>query len=138
MACTNLYIHVADLYIYYCFCEGIIIDIHKIHIGHFVQSNFTLEGYFYMYMFLAKKKQQTKTLLDNTRSRNIEIFLPSFPFPLDGLQTTLSDQLNSVTASLGLTIDHIVALKRYICTYIHTAVSFIQLYNKYVLLNFSM
>ena len=60
----------------------------------------------------VKKKIETKTLLDTTRSRNIEIFLPSFPFSLDSLQSKLSDQLNNVIDSPELGIDHIVALKR--------------------------
>lgn len=58
-----------------------------------------------------KKKVELKTLLDTTRSRNIEIFLPSFSIPLESLETQLSEQLNNITNS-ELGIDHIVALKR--------------------------
>ena len=60
-----------------------------------------------------KKKVEMKTLLDNNRSRNIEIFLPRFPLALDTLETTLPDQLNNINESMELMIDHIVALKRY-------------------------
>ena len=54
---------------------------------------------------------ETKTLLDTNRSRNIEIFLPSFSLSLDSLESTLADQLNRVKGS-ELGIDHVVALKR--------------------------
>lgn len=57
---------------------------------------------------------ETKTLLDNNRSRNIEIFLPSFPLSLATMETKLSEQLNNVNDSLELGSDHIVALKRYV------------------------
>ncbi len=60
-----------------------------------------------------KKKVEMKTLLDNNRSRNIEIFLPRFPLALDTLEMTLSDHLNNINESMELVIDHIVALKRY-------------------------
>lgn len=56
---------------------------------------------------------EIKTLLDNNRSRNIEIFLPRFPLSLDSLESTLSEQLNNVNDSLELGSDHIVALKRF-------------------------
>lgn len=71
---------------------------------------------FFVKFHAVKKKVETKTLLDTTRSRNIEIFLPSFPLSLDTLESKLSDQLNNVKDdSLELGSDHIVALKRYIC-----------------------
>ena len=60
----------------------------------------------------AKKKPEIKTLLDGNRSRNIEIFLPRLPLPLENLESTLSDQLNNVNDSLELGSEHIVALKR--------------------------
>ena len=63
-------------------------------------------------MVAVKKKVEMKTLLDNNRSRNIEIFLPRFPLALDTLETTLSDHLNNINESLELGTDHIVALKR--------------------------
>ena len=66
-------------------------------------------------MGAAKKKVEMKTLLDTTRSRNIEIFLPSFSIPLDTLESKLAEQLNNLKDS-ELGIDHVVALKRYVCT----------------------
>ena len=62
-------------------------------------------------MGAAKKKVEMKTLLDTTRSRNIEIFLPSFSIPLDTLESKLAEQLNNLKDS-ELGIDHVVALKR--------------------------
>ncbi len=53
-----------------------------------------------------------KTLLDTTRSRNIEIFLPTFPYPLVSLSSTLDKQLNVVTEPSELGLDHVIALKR--------------------------
>ena len=50
-------------------------------------------------------------MLDTNRSRNIEIFLPSFSLSLDSLESTLAEQLNRVKGS-DLGIDHVVALKR--------------------------
>ena len=55
---------------------------------------------------------QRKTLIDTTRSRNIEIFLPSFPLALESLDRTLNEHLNSVSADSPLGLEHIVALKR--------------------------
>ena len=66
----------------------------------------------YGFNITVKKKVEMKTLLDNNRSRNIEIFLPRFPLSLDNLETTLSDQLNNINESMELGIDHVVALKR--------------------------
>lgn len=75
-----------------------------------------MKSWFKLYLILqcvlsVKKKVELKTLLDTTRSRNIEIFLPSFSIPLESLETQLSEQLNNITNS-ELGIDHIVALKR--------------------------
>ncbi len=61
------------------------------------------------------KKIEMKTLLDTTRSRNIEIFLPTFPYPLVELTSTLDKQLNVVTETSELGLDHIIALKRCVC-----------------------
>ena len=58
---------------------------------------------------------QRKTLIDTTRSRNIEIFLPSFPLALESLDRTLNEHLNSVSADSPLGLEHIVALKRCVC-----------------------
>ena len=58
-------------------------------------------------------KNTVKSLLDHTRSRNIEIFLPSFPFKVQSLTVELDQQLNIIDGSTQLTIEHIVALKRY-------------------------
>lgn len=60
------------------------------------------------------KKIETKTLLDNNRSRNIEIFLPRFSLALSDLNVTLSEQLNYLTGDSKLDLDHVVALKRYV------------------------
>ena len=56
------------------------------------------------------------SLLDHTRSRNIEIFLPSFPLPVQSLETDLDHQLNVIEGDTKLSIEHIVALKRLIHT----------------------
>ena len=59
------------------------------------------------------KKEALKSLLDNTRSRNIEIFLPRFPLELDTLTHDLDQQLDIIDgATTKLNIEHIVALKR--------------------------
>lgn len=56
-----------------------------------------------------------KSLLDQTRARNIEIFLPSFPLSLEQLSPdSLGECLNSLSENSTLTLDHIVALKRYL------------------------
>lgn len=68
---------------------------------------------FEFFLCTAKKKPEIKTLLDGNRSRNIEIFLPRLPLPLENLESTLSEQLNNVNDSLELESEHIVALKRY-------------------------
>lgn len=62
-------------------------------------------------------KNTVKSLLDHTRSRNIEIFLPSFPLKVQSLTVELDQQLNVIYGSTKLTIEHIVALKRchYFC-----------------------
>lgn len=60
----------------------------------------------------AVKKETVKSLLDNTRSRNIEIFLPSFPLKVESLTAQLDQQLNVVDGSTKLNVEHIVALKR--------------------------
>ncbi len=62
------------------------------------------------------KKIEMKTLLDTTRSRNIEIFLPTFPYSLGKLTGNLDKQLNVVTETSDLALDHIIALKRFVCT----------------------
>ena len=63
---------------------------------------------------------ETKTLLDPTRSRNIEIFLSSFRISLDTLESQLAEQLNNVkednqvdSPESRLVVDHVVSLKRY-------------------------
>ena len=53
-----------------------------------------------------------KTLLDATRSRNIEIFLPTFPYPLGSMAEDLNKKLNVLTETSDLGLDHIIALKR--------------------------
>ena len=63
--------------------------------------------------FFAVKKETVKSLLDNTRSRNIEIFLPSFPLKVQSLTMELDEQLNVVDGSTKLNVEHIVALKRF-------------------------
>lgn len=55
-----------------------------------------------------------KTLLDATRSRNIEIFLPTFPYALGAMAEALNKQLNVVTETSDLGLDHIIALKRWV------------------------
>ena len=67
-----------------------------------------------MYVFAAKKKTTVDSLLDNTRSRNIEIFLPSFSLKVQSLDTDLDQQLNAIDGSTKLNVEHIVALKRYV------------------------
>ena len=57
-------------------------------------------------------RPELKTLLDTTRSRNIEIFLPSFPLGLPSLDKDLNEHLNCINESSPLQIEHIVALKR--------------------------
>ena len=60
------------------------------------------------------KKTELKTLLDQTRARNIEIFLPSFPISLEQLTAdSLGECLNCLSEDSILKLDHIVALKRY-------------------------
>ena len=59
------------------------------------------------------KKKAVNSLLDNTRSRNIEIFLPSFTLPLQTLETSLDHHLNSIDEGTDLSSEHIVALKRF-------------------------
>lgn len=57
---------------------------------------------------------ELKTLLDQTRARNIEIFLPSFPLLLDNVTPdSLGECLNDLSEDSVLNLDHIVALKRY-------------------------
>ena len=63
-------------------------------------------------LFLGKK-EAVKSLLDNTRSRNIEIFLPRFPLEVQTLTVELEEQLNIINGSSILNVEHIVALKRY-------------------------
>lgn len=59
------------------------------------------------------KKAELKTLLDQTRARNIEIFLPSFPISLEQLTTdSIGECLNCLSEDSILKFDHIVALKR--------------------------
>ena len=59
------------------------------------------------------KKVELKSLLDQTRARNIEIFLPSFPLSLEQLTSdSLGECLNSLSEDSTLNLDHIVALKR--------------------------
>ena len=65
------------------------------------------------YAFAVKKKT-TESLLDNTRSRNIEIFLPSCPLKVQSLDSDLNQQLNAIDGSTKLNVEHIVALKRYV------------------------
>lgn len=65
--------------------------------------------------FTVQKKKAVASLLDNTRSRNIEIFLPSFPLEVHSLDTLLDQQLNVISNSTELSVEHIVALKR--CVY---------------------
>ena len=67
-----------------------------------------------------KKKTTVNSLLDNTRSRNIEIFLPSFPLKVQSLDIDLDQQLNVIDGSTKLNVEHIVALKRYVHTCIYT------------------
>lgn len=64
--------------------------------------------------FSVKRKNVVESLLDNTRSRNIEIFLPSFPLTVQSLDADLDQQLNIIDRSTKLNIEHIVALKRYV------------------------
>jgi hypothetical protein len=59
------------------------------------------------------KKEALKSLLDNTRSRNIEIFLPRFPLKVELLELELDQQLNVIDGSTKLNVEHIVALKRF-------------------------
>ena len=70
--------------------------------------------------YIAEKKEVVASLLDHTRSRNIEIFLPSFPLPVQSLDLDLDHQLNIIEGN-KLNIEHIVALKRLvlpcICSY---------------------
>lgn len=77
-------------------------------------------------MFSSGRREAVKSLLDNTRSRNIEIFLPRFPLSVQTLTNELEEQLNIVDGSTTLNVEHIVALKRYsIYIYIHgTRVSY--------------
>ena len=82
-----------------------------------------------------KKKTAVESLLDNTRSRNIEIFLPSFPLKVQSLDADLDQELNAIDGSTKLNVEHIVALKRYVeaCIeglYNHTCI--ILLYSTYV------
>lgn len=74
-----------------------------------------LQYYVHMYpvCFAVKKKKAVQSLLDNTRSRNIEIFLPSFPLKVEALNTLLDQQLNVIDNNTELSVEHIVALKRY-------------------------
>ena len=59
------------------------------------------------------KKVELKSLVDQTRARNIEIFLPSFPLSLEQLSPdSLGECLNSLSENSTLNLDHIVALKR--------------------------
>ena len=72
------------------------------------------------YTVALTKKVELKTLLDQTRARNIEIFLPSFPLTLENLTAvSLGDCLNCLSENSTLKLDHIVALKRYY-TYVRT------------------
>jgi hypothetical protein len=59
------------------------------------------------------KKEAVKSLLDNTRSRNIEIFLPRFPLGVQTLTMELEEQLNIINGATKLNLEHIVALKRF-------------------------
>jgi hypothetical protein len=60
------------------------------------------------------KKEAVKSLLDNTRSRNIEIFLPRFPLGVQTLTMELEEQLNIIiNGATKLNVEHIVALKRF-------------------------
>ena len=66
----------------------------------------------FIYLALTKKVE-LKSLLDQTRARNIEIFLPSFPLSLEQLSPdSLGECLNSLSENSTLNLDHIVALKR--------------------------
>lgn len=68
--------------------------------------------WFYIYLALTKKVE-LKSLLDQTRARNIEIFLPSFPISVEQLgPDSLGECLNSLSEDSALNLDHIVALKR--------------------------
>ena len=62
----------------------------------------------------TRVRTEMKTLLDTTRSRNIEIFLPSFPVSLSSLDKELNALLNCINENSPLKIEHIVALKRYV------------------------
>lgn len=70
-------------------------------------------------IYIAEKKEVVASLLDHTRSRNIEIFLPSFPLTVQSLDTDLDHQLNIIEGSTKLNIEHIVALKRLVLPYVH-------------------
>lgn len=67
-----------------------------------------------LYSIPLAKKVVTVSLLDSNRSRNIEIFLPSFPLSLANLTDTLDTHLNNIAETSPLQIEHVVALKRYI------------------------
>ena len=60
------------------------------------------------------KREARRSLLDNTRSRNIEIFLPRFPLSVERLTIQLDQQLNIIVGPTELNVEHIVALKRYV------------------------
>jgi len=61
----------------------------------------------------VRVRPELKTLLDTTRSRNIEIFLPSFPLSLPSLDKDLNEHLNCINEGSPLMLEHIVALKRF-------------------------
>lgn len=65
----------------------------------------------------VRVRPELKTLLDTTRSRNIEIFLPSFPLSLPSLDKDLNEHLNCINEGSPLMLEHIVALKRCVRKY---------------------
>ena len=76
----------------------------------------------------TRARTEVKTLLDTTRSRNIEIFLPSFPVSLSSLDKELNELLNCIKENSPLKIEHIVALKR--CVHSHDISKIVALVKK--------